>query len=153
MSLLNRLKAYIEHTKLPLSQFADNAGIPRPTLSQITSGRNKKISNELLVKLHKAYPQLNISWLLFGDEPMLTDGTLAPAPKPEEPIMSAPGPEQDPNPTIASPDPEMAVEDETSEAVLGKLLSSSVSASEGKQIDYIIVIFKDSTHAFFRKSN
>lgn len=55
------------------SQFADTAQIPRPTLSQIMSGRNKKISNEIIGKLHEAFPQLNVIWLLFGDGQMLTD--------------------------------------------------------------------------------
>lgn len=70
MDIVDRLKIYMEHIGLQISQFADTALIPRPTLSQILSGRNKKISNEILGKLHSAYPALNISWLLFGDEPM-----------------------------------------------------------------------------------
>lgn len=67
MNIVDRLKIYMEHIGLPISQFADTAQIPRPTLSQILSGRNKKISNEILEKLHAAFPSLNISWLLFGD--------------------------------------------------------------------------------------
>lgn len=70
MDLVARLKRYMEHVNLPISQFADVAQIPRPTLSQILTGRNKKISNELLTKLHTAFPSLNISWLLFGDGSM-----------------------------------------------------------------------------------
>lgn len=78
MDIVDRLKIYMEHIGLQISQFADTALIPRPTLSQILSGRNKKISNEILEKLHKAYPVLNISWLLFGDEPMETNaGSIA----------------------------------------------------------------------------
>lgn len=56
---------------MPVTQFADTAGIARPTLSQILSGRNKKVSNELIAKLHAAYPDLNVLWLLFGDGDML----------------------------------------------------------------------------------
>lgn len=77
MDLVSRLKTYIEHVNLPFSQFADIAQIPRPTLSQILNGRNKKISNELLEKLHSAFPNLNISWLLFGDGVMDIDPNLA----------------------------------------------------------------------------
>ncbi|MCM1451686.1 MAG: helix-turn-helix domain-containing protein [Clostridium sp.] len=69
----------MEHTGLPISQFADTALIPRPTLSQILSGRNKKISNEVLEKLHDAFPDLNVAWLLFGDGEMLRKGVSAPA--------------------------------------------------------------------------
>lgn len=67
MDFVTRLKQYIEYTSLPVSQFADTAQIPRPTLSQILNGRNKKISNEIIAKLHEGFPRLNIIWLLFGD--------------------------------------------------------------------------------------
>lgn len=80
MDIVDRLKIYMEHIGLQISQFADTALIPRPTLSQILSGRNKKISNEILEKLHTAYPALNISWLLFGDEPMENIGSTITAP-------------------------------------------------------------------------
>ncbi len=70
MDFVTRLKQYIEFTSLSVSQFADTAQIPRPTLSQILNGRNKKISNELIAKLHKGFPRLNIIWLLFGDGDM-----------------------------------------------------------------------------------
>ena len=68
MDLVNRLRQYIESTGMSSTQFADAAGITRPTLSQILTGRNKKISNELLTKLHSAFPDLDIMWLLFGGD-------------------------------------------------------------------------------------
>lgn len=71
MDLVSRLKLYIEKLGLQNSQIADMAGIPRPTLSQLLTGRNKKISNELIEKLHTAFPNLNIVWLLFGEGEML----------------------------------------------------------------------------------
>ena len=77
MDIVSRLQTYIKYTNLSSSQFADHANIPRPTLSQIIGGRNKKISHELIEKLHLAYPALSVTWLLFGDGPMLVDGTPA----------------------------------------------------------------------------
>lgn len=56
------------------TQFADACRIPRPTLSQILSGRNKKISDEVISKIHEAYPQLSVLWLLFGEGEMLARG-------------------------------------------------------------------------------
>lgn len=41
-------------------------------MSQLLNGRNKKVSDELLRKLHNEFPQLNVSWLLFGEGDMLT---------------------------------------------------------------------------------
>ena len=65
------------------SQFADTCEIPRPTLSQLLNGRNKKVSDELISKIHRAYPGLNIMWLMFGDGDMFVPnenyGTTTPS--------------------------------------------------------------------------
>ncbi|MDE7413587.1 MAG: hypothetical protein K2N05_07380 [Muribaculaceae bacterium] len=66
-----RLKGYIDDIGLTSSQFADQCGIPRPTLSQLLSGRNKKISDVLVGQIHSAFPDLSIMWLLFGEGDML----------------------------------------------------------------------------------
>lgn len=70
MDLVNRLKFFLEKNNIAISQFADTCGIPRPTLSQILNGRNKKISDELISKIHAAYPALSILWLMFGEGSM-----------------------------------------------------------------------------------
>lgn len=71
MDIVERLIAYRNYTGLSNSQFADKAGIPRPTLSQFLNGRNKRLSDDLTGKLHQTYPDLNILWLLFGEGDML----------------------------------------------------------------------------------
>lgn len=70
MDIVNRLKTYMEMHRIGSTQFADACGIPRPTLSQILSGRNKKISDEVIAKIHNAFPQLSVLWLLFGEGQM-----------------------------------------------------------------------------------
>ncbi len=54
------------------SQFADMCEIPRPSFSQLLSGRNQKVSDTLIKKIHTAYPDLSVMWLMFGEGPMLT---------------------------------------------------------------------------------
>lgn len=66
-----RLKGFIDSQGLTHSQFSDRCGIPRPSLSQIISGRNKKVSDVIVSQIHKAFPQLSILWLLFGEGSML----------------------------------------------------------------------------------
>lgn len=73
MDIVERLITFRDFTNLTNSQFADRAGIPRPTLSQFLNGRNKRLSDDLTTKLHEAYPNLNIMWLLFGEGSMTTD--------------------------------------------------------------------------------
>lgn len=71
MDIVSRLKTYIKHLNIQVTQFADNCSIPRPTLSQLLNGRNKKVSDELIGKIHDAYPELSVLWLMFGEGEML----------------------------------------------------------------------------------
>lgn len=70
-SLVDRLKEFIGSTSYNNSQFADRCSIPRPSLSQILTGRNKKVSNQILDQIHAAFPELSMMWLLFGEGDML----------------------------------------------------------------------------------
>ena len=71
MDIVNRLKLFMDINKIAISQFADTCNIPRPTMSQILNGRNKKISDELISKIHIAYPHLSVLWLMFGEGEMM----------------------------------------------------------------------------------
>lgn len=79
-----RLKGFIQSQGLTNSQFADNCGIPRPSLSQLLGGRNKKISDVIVGQIHKAYPELSVLWLMFGEGKMMVDNRESEAPKPQE---------------------------------------------------------------------
>lgn len=71
----SRLKLFIDTNGLSPSQFADMCRIPRPTLSQVLSGRNKKISDVLLRPIHDAFPDLSLLWLMFGEGPVKVSGS------------------------------------------------------------------------------
>lgn len=71
MDIVARLKEFINYLAIPVTQFADNCKIPRPSLSQLLNGRNKKVSDEFIGKIHDAYPQLSVLWLMFGEGTML----------------------------------------------------------------------------------
>ena len=76
MDIVSRLKRYMEYLQIRSSEFADTTGIPRPTLSQLLNGRNKKISNDIISKIHDAFPNLNVMWLMFGDGEMETNSNF-----------------------------------------------------------------------------
>ena len=65
-----RLKLFIDTSGITVSEFADMCGIARPTLSQILTGRNKKISDVLVGQIHRTFPDLSVLWLLFGEGPV-----------------------------------------------------------------------------------
>ncbi len=76
MDIVTRLKSFMTALNIANSQFADTCHIPRPTISQILNGRNKKISDELIGKIHDAYPQLSVMWLMFGEGDMLINSNI-----------------------------------------------------------------------------
>lgn len=76
MDLVSRLKHYLDSRQISITQFADECGIPRPTGSQLLAGRNKKVSDEIISKIHSAYPDLNIVWLMFGEGNMVTSSNI-----------------------------------------------------------------------------
>lgn len=69
--IASRLKTFIDSQGLTHSQFADGCGIPRPSLSQLLTGRNKKINDVMVGQIHKVFPDLSIVWLLFGEGEMI----------------------------------------------------------------------------------
>ncbi len=66
----------MDYLQIPVTKFADNCTIPRPSMTQLLKGRNKKVSDEVIAKIHKAYPMLNVSWLLFGEGSMVNDSNI-----------------------------------------------------------------------------
>lgn len=76
MDIASRIKFFMNSMAVGSSLFADTCQIPRPTLSQILNGRNKKISDEIISKIHDAYPQLSILWLMFGEGEMVVDANI-----------------------------------------------------------------------------
>ena len=83
MDIVSRLKTFINYLNIPVTQFADICTIPRPTLSQLLNGRNKKVSDELIGKIHESYPELSVLWLMFGEgEMLLTKNIEISEPKP-----------------------------------------------------------------------
>lgn len=66
-NIIDRINSFIEERNLTRSQFADACGIPRPTISQMLSGKNKKIGDDVISVIHKTYPEIPMMWLLFGE--------------------------------------------------------------------------------------
>ncbi len=72
-----RLKLFMDSIHVQSTQFADMCEIPRPSFSQLLSGRNQKVSDTLIRKIHTAYPELSVMWLMFGEGPMLSSKDVA----------------------------------------------------------------------------
>lgn len=89
MDIVSRLKLFLQQNGIANSQFADTCEIPRPTLSQLLNGRNKKVSDEIISKIHRAYPSLNVMWLMFGDGDMFVGGRQTGLSEFDNPMLSS----------------------------------------------------------------
>lgn len=78
-NVATRLKRFMDSVELSNSQFADLCGIPRPSLSQLLSGRNKKLSDVVVKQIHDQFPDLSVLWLMFGEGEMLTPKPINPS--------------------------------------------------------------------------
>ena len=85
MDIVARLNSFINQLGMPVTQIADSCGIPRPSMTQLLKGRNQKISDDVLRKLHARFPRLNILWLLCGEGDMLLNENI----ETSEPQMTA----------------------------------------------------------------
>lgn len=149
------------------TQFADIANIPRPTISQILNGRNRKISNEVIEKIHIGFPDLNIMWLLFGDGDMVRQSSFKTSEATPHPNMfNSPTHTSGSMPFIGQPmsNPKVntpmqtssiddlvnetirqrRINDEQSAAAKASAISSAAKPNE-KSIRYIMVFFNDNT--------
>lgn len=171
--LVSRIEMYMEYKGVSRSQFADTCGIPRPTLTQLLNGHNKKVSDDLLKRIHSSYPDLSMMWLVFGEGDMLTSinkrfsepekGLNSHPPKLQHIEKEGPTTKRDTpisNYEIIDFAPEIGETPTLSDdlastaAVLPEgLKTSSGTATEGKKIRHIMVFYTDNSYEIFTPSD
>ena len=63
--MINRISKILKEKNITSAKFADEIGVQRSSISHVLSGRNKP-SLEFVQKIIKAYPEIDITWLLSG---------------------------------------------------------------------------------------
>lgn len=105
-----RILIWREFKGMTPAQMIKATGIKRSTLDSVEDPNGSKPSHDTLMKVVKAFPDLNAYWLLTGEGEMLADGrTLTPAPtstkepetEPSPPQPAGPVAAQRPNDTVA----------------------------------------------------
>lgn len=70
----NRIRTIMEHEQMSQQEFAQKLGLSPATLSNIFNGKTRPTNNHVQA-IHKAFPNINISWLLFGEGEMYIPGS------------------------------------------------------------------------------
>ena len=130
-----RLQQFLGAENISQSQFADEIGVARASVSHILAGRNKP-GYEFLTNLMSRYPRLNMEWLLAGKGKMYKDSSL---PQPQPDLFSTPQEEEIP---VEEPAPEPNIE--TSQATT-PLPPAPQPSENQRNITKIIVFYDDNT--------
>ena len=127
MDLIERFRYVMKLNSMTASQFADEIGVQRSSVSHILSGRNKP-SLEFIQKVLNRYPKVDSTWLINGKTNVGT------APKEtEEEIKVVKSIEVSPEPTIVAQQKETVV------------LKSTGAVDGNKKIKKVVMFYSDGT--------
>jgi transcriptional regulator with XRE-family HTH domain len=72
----SRFQQIFDAEKMTAGKFADLVGVSQPSVSNVTTGRNKP-SVDMLEKIARVFPDINLRWLITGDGEMYAPSTSA----------------------------------------------------------------------------
>ncbi|MCR4920345.1 MAG: helix-turn-helix domain-containing protein [Bacteroidaceae bacterium] len=84
----DRIFQFMKQQGMSQKQFANELCVAEATLSSIFTGRTRP-SNALVAAIHERFPEVSISWLMFGEGDMYAGETVK-----ESPLPSTPSPSQ-----------------------------------------------------------
>ena len=141
-----RIEAIIQHEQLTPSQFADKIGVQRSGVSHILSGRNKP-SVDFLNKLLTQFPHISGDWLITGQGQMLIGGKIG-TNKSEQLSLGI-----KPKTGFKMPPKELKEEKTTQYQTKEQPKPPQIpqiASDESKQIERIIIFYKDKSFVEYR---
>lgn len=66
----DRIKIVMDYAKLSQQDFSHKLGVSPASLSSIFTGRTNPTNNHVQA-IHRVFPEINVSWLLFGEGEMI----------------------------------------------------------------------------------
>lgn len=151
-----RLQQFINAENISQSQFADNIGVARASVSHIIAGRNKP-GFDFILGMTRAYPALNVDWLITGkgkmyrsSEPSLQvkesaakidDDLLFEMEKEASPIPKQSPAHQDPKPVTSQ-----KVEEKSQSTSSDASLKEHQHATKQRSISRIVIFYDDNTY-------
>ncbi|MDG2396057.1 MAG: helix-turn-helix transcriptional regulator [Flavobacteriaceae bacterium] len=126
--ILERIQELMKTHDINSSVFAKKIGVQRSGVSHILSGRNKP-SLEFISKIHFAFNDASIEWLLFGIENSIKNES---------------------SPTLSNNDSEDSF---NSSNIFSDNIKKEINSNNQSEIDKIILFYKDNTFVEFDSKN
>ncbi|MFW5804503.1 MAG: helix-turn-helix domain-containing protein [bacterium] len=128
-----RVLKFLQQEKKTASQFAEEIGVQRSSISHILSGRNNP-SYEFILKILKRYDYLNERWLLLGEGKMYKNVV-------QSSIFDQPKEVQNEQNTGQTHHEKLDIEDKETPRVVTNV--NSGKSIVGKEIERIIIFYND----------
>ncbi len=149
-----RLEQFLRAENISQSQFADSIGVARASVSHILSGRNKP-GFDFLLNTAKAYPALNLEWLITGKGRMYASGKAASSLFEDDEGSIAPRVTQvretSPADISASRQDDGFSEHNAPKAKASTLVNNTQTLDNERNISKIVIFFDDNTFQEYRK--
>jgi transcriptional regulator with XRE-family HTH domain len=148
--MLDRIKHLIEFKKLTATQFSEEIGIQRSSLSHVLSGRNKP-SLDFMLKIKDRFPEVSLNWLLLGEGEMYENidlGLKTQVRSVESPAISYAA-QKEPAHT------KRAVDETDGNDKPGELIQRQESFNDAsiEEVETIITLFRDGSFKVYRNKN
>lgn len=127
MNLNNKIQKILDDKNVSSSQFADEIGVTRSSISHILTGRNKP-SLDMIQKVIGRYPELGTSWIL-DSEPLPT-------------IIK----------DLSKNSINTLLENNTEKVTLEKKYDIDDNSSTSKVVDRVMIFYSDGTFNEFKPS-
>lgn len=131
-----RLQQFLSVENITQSQFADNLGVARASVSHILSGRNKP-GFEFIESLARHYPSLNLDWFVTGKGRMFKDAYR------DETPVSETIPDQEEESAVPSAEQETLFSDNI--GPVGAQKDDCSCPTPPRNIERIVVFYSDGT--------
>jgi transcriptional regulator with XRE-family HTH domain len=139
MNLNEKIRRFISEKDLTSTKFADEIGVPRPSISHILSDRNKP-SLEIVQKMYRRYPELGFNWFLEEEEVATKTTTQTTH---NQTVTSTKRPEYSPRESNERKTPELnTVQQNLNPALMTNFSNGSIAR--------IMVVFNDGTIQEFK---
>ena len=130
--MIERIFELLTLKKLSPTQFADEIGIQRSGISHLVSGRNKP-SLEFILKVLNRYPEVNAEWLLLGKGSLIAEANHLEELEPKNTL-----------PLFEECNIKGNLADQ-------KVIKKKKNADAEKDVDKLIVLYKDRTFREYKQ--
>lgn len=145
-----QIKKLMEVKNLSATQFSDEIGIQRSSLSHVLSGRNKP-SLDFMIKIKSRFPDINLDWLLLGNGKMIDE--IVPEKETIENVDSQTIDENLPEIGLFSESKEESVQMNESSETIAKSEEPPIYQQKASDLDKtaekVIILYNDNTFSIY----